>query len=115
MIYCQDDDVILHCNTKTHADQLLKLVHQRMDSVGLELHPQKTKIVYCRDYKRKEKHPTVKFDFLGYSFQPRTAYSKKKGNLFLGYDCAISIDSRKQFIEIIINILEIYIFSSTII
>ena len=93
------DDVILHCNTKTHAEQLLKLVHQRMDSVGLELHPQKTKIVYCRDYKRKEKHPTVKFDFLGYSFQPRTAYSKKKGNLFLGYDCAISIDSRKQIAD----------------
>jgi len=93
------DDVILHCNTKTHAEQLLKLVHQRMDSVGLELHPQKTKIVYCRDYKRKEKHPTVKFDFLGYSFQPRTAYSKKKGNLFLGYDCAISIDSRKRIAD----------------
>lgn len=93
------DDVILHCNTKTHAEQLLKLVHQRMDSVGLELHPQKIKIVYCRDYKRKEKHPTVKFDFLGYSFQPRTAYSKKKGNLFLGYDCAISIDSRKRIAD----------------
>ncbi len=93
------DDVILHCNTKAHAEQLLKLVHQRMDSVGLELHPEKTKIVYCRDYKRKEKHPTVKFDFLGYSFQPRTAYSKKKGNLFLGYDCAISIASRKRIAD----------------
>jgi group II intron reverse transcriptase/maturase len=93
------DDVILHCNTKTHAEQTLKSVHQRMGSVGLELHPQKTKIVYCRDYKRKGNHPTVKFDFLGYSFQPRTAYSKKKGNLFLGYDCAISIGSRKRIAD----------------
>lgn len=90
------DDVILHCNTKSHAERLLNLVHQRMGSVGLGLHPQKTKIVYCRDHRRKEKYPTVKFDFLGYSFQPRTAHSKKKGKLFLGYDCAISISSRKR-------------------
>jgi RNA-directed DNA polymerase len=93
------DDVILHCNTKAHAEQILQLVHQRMASVGLELHPQKTKIVYCRDYRRKEKYPRVKFDFLGYSFQPRTAYSKKKGNLFIGYDCAISISSRKRIAD----------------
>lgn len=91
------DDVILHCNTKAHAEQILQLVHQRMESVGLELHPKKTKIVYCRDNRRREKYPIVKFDFLGYSFQPRTAYSKKK--LFLGYDCAISISSRKRIAD----------------
>jgi RNA-directed DNA polymerase len=93
------DDVIVHCNTKTHAEQLLNLVHQRMESVGLELHPKKTKIVYCRDYRRKEKHPIVKFDFLGYSFQPRTAFSKKTKKLFIGYDCAISISSRKRIAD----------------
>mgnify|MGYP003641799431 FL=1 len=91
--------MILHCNTKARAEQLLNLVHQRMESVGLELHPQKTKIVYCRDYKRKGNHPTVKFDFLGYSFQPRTACSKKKRKLFIGYDCAISIGSRKRIAD----------------
>ena len=90
------DDVIVHCKSKVHSEQLLKSLHQRMNSVGLELHPQKTKIVYCRDYRRKGKHPIVKFDFLGYSFQPRTAYSKKRGNLFIGFDCAISISSRKR-------------------
>ena len=93
------DDVILHCNTKAQAAQILHLVHKRMESVGLELHPQKTKIVYCRDYKRKGKYPEVKFDFLGYSFQPRTAFSKKKKTLFLGYDCAISISSRKRIAD----------------
>lgn len=77
------DDVIVHCKSKVHSEQLLKSLHQRMNSVGLELHPQKTKIVYCRDYRRKGKHPIVKFDFLGYSFQPRTAYSKKKRGIFL--------------------------------
>jgi RNA-directed DNA polymerase len=93
------DDVIMHCKSKVHAERILQLIHQRMESVGLELHPQKTKIVYCRDHRRKEKHPTVKFDFLGYSFQPRTAFSKKLGKLFLGYDCAISIRSRRQIAD----------------
>jgi RNA-directed DNA polymerase len=93
------DDVIIHCKSKVHTERILHLVHQRMESVGLELHPKKTKIVYCRDHRRKGKYKTVKFDFLGYSFQPRTAFSKKKGGLFLGYDCAISISSRKRIAE----------------
>ena len=95
--YCRyADDIIVHCNTKSHAENLLRLIQDRLASTGLELHPEKTKIVYCRDYRRKGNHKTVKFDFLGYSFQPRSAQSKKNGNLFLGYDCAISISSRKQ-------------------
>lgn len=93
------DDVIVHCKNKAHTEHVLKLIHQRMDSVGLELHPDKTKVVYCRDYRRKEEHPIVKFDFLGYSFQPRSAFSKRNGRMFLGYDCAISISSRKQIAD----------------
>ena len=93
------DDIIIHCKSKVHAEQILQAIHQRMESVGLELHPTKTKIVYCRDHRRKGKHQTVRFDYLGYSFQPRTAFSKKKGKLFLGYDCAISISSRKRIAD----------------
>jgi len=93
------DDAILHCISKSHAEQTLEKVQQRVKACGLELHPDKTKIVYCRDYRRKGKHEIVKFDFLGYSFQPRTAKSKKTGNLFLGYDCAISISSRKRIAD----------------
>ncbi len=93
------DDVIIHCKSLVHAEQILKKVHRRMESVGLELHPKKTKIVYCRDFRRKGKYQTVKFDFLGYSFQPRTAYSKKTKKLFIGYDCAISISSRKRIAD----------------
>jgi RNA-directed DNA polymerase len=89
------DDVIVHCKSKVHSEQLLKSLHQWMDSVGLELHPQKTKIVYCQDYRTKGKQIIVKFDFLGYSFQPRAAYSQR-GNLFIVFDCAISISSRKR-------------------
>jgi len=91
-----DDDVIVHCKSKVHAEQTLTAIRNRMNSVGLELHPGKTKIVYCRDYRRQGKHPLVKFDFLDYSFQPRTIKSKKGKGLFLGFDCAISISSRKR-------------------
>jgi len=93
------DDVIIHCVSKTHAEHLLKSIHERMQSVGLELHPQKTKIVYCKDFRRKGKYPTVKFDFLGFSFQPRMTKSKKTKGLFLGFDCAISIRSRKRIAD----------------
>lgn len=93
------DDVIIHCVSKAQAEQLLKSLQERMNSVGLELHPQKTKIVYCKDYRRKDKYPVVKFDFLGYSFQPRTTKSKKTKGLFLGFDCAISISSRKRIAD----------------
>lgn len=93
------DDAILHCQSKVHAEQLLNAIRERMEVCGLELHPEKTKLVYCRDYRRQDKYPVVKFDFLGYSFQPRTAKSKKIGKLFLGYDCAISISSKKRIAD----------------
>ena len=93
------DDAILHCRSKVQADYVLRNLGKRMLSCGLELHPEKTKIVYCRDYRRQEKHENVKFDFLSYSFQPRTTKSPKTGKLFLGYDCAISISSKKRIAE----------------
>ena len=93
------DDAIIHCKSKAHAERVLNRLHQRMNDCELELHPEKTKLVYCRDFKRQGNYKTVKFDFLGYSFQPRTAKSKRTGKLFLGYDCAISISSRKRLAD----------------
>jgi group II intron reverse transcriptase/maturase len=93
------DDAIIHCKGKAHADRVLKHLEARMTECGLELHPKKTKLVYCRDYKRQGKYKTVQFEFLGYSFQPRTTKSKRTGKLFLGYDCAISISSRKRLAD----------------
>jgi len=93
------DDVIIHCKSKHQAESLLIAIKNRMQNIGLELHPKKTKIVYCKDYRRQKKYPTVKFDFLGYSFQPRTSVSKKTKRLFLGFDCAISIKSRKHIAD----------------
>lgn len=93
------DDAIIHCKSKAHAERVLSRLLQRMKACELELHPEKTKLVYCRDFKRQGTFKTVKFDFLGYSFQPRTAKSKHTGKLFLGYDCAISISSRKRLAD----------------
>jgi len=93
------DDAIIHCMSQEQAEHILRLLDARLKSCGLELHPDKTKIVYCKDYRRKKKYQMVKFDFLGYSFQPRTTPSKKTGKLFLGYDCAISISSRKRIAD----------------
>jgi len=93
------DDVIVHCKSQQQAEQILKQINQRMNNIGLELHPEKTRIVYCKDYRRKGNYPVVKFDYLGYSFQPRTTKSRKNKGLFLGFDCAISISSRKRIAD----------------
>ena len=93
------DDAILHCRTKAEAEQTLKVLDERMKVCGLELHPDKTKLVYCRDYRRRDPYEIVKFDFLGYSFQPRSTKSKQTGKLFLGFDCAISISSKKRIAD----------------
>jgi len=93
------DDAILHCRNKVQAEEVLESLKERMLKCGLELHPEKTKLVYCKDYRRQENHELVKFDFLGYSFQPRSTKSKRTGNLFVGFDCAISISSKKRIAD----------------
>ena len=93
------DDVIVNCKSQKHAEQILEAIKNRMQRIGLELHPEKTKIVYCKDYRRKGTYPQVKFDFLGYSYQPRTSKSNRSKGLYLGYDCGISISSRKRIAD----------------
>lgn len=65
------DDIVIHCSSKQEAETLLDNLRIRMQSIGLELHPEKTKIVYCKNYQRKEEHDNNSFTFLSYSFQPR--------------------------------------------
>lgn len=93
------DDVIIHCSSKAQAELILSEIHKRMHDVKLELHPTKTKIVRCSSYGKKDKHTEIAFDFLGYTFQPRSGVSRKSKKLFIGYDCAISKSSRKEIAE----------------
>ena len=89
------DDVILPCDSKEEAEQALAAVKIRLESVGLKLNEEKTRIVYCKDYSRKEDHPHVQFGFLGYSFQPRVAQSiKHRGTQFTTFTPEISKENR---------------------
>jgi len=70
------DDIVIHCSSKEEAEQLLEKLKARIQQYELELHPEKTKIVYCKNYLRNEKHDNNSFTFLSYSFQPRTVKDK---------------------------------------
>ncbi len=92
------DDIIVHCTTKEEAEQVLAAIHERMTECHLRLHEVKTKIVFCKKYKKQSTHSTVKFDFLGFSFMPRPT-ALKGGRMILGYDCAISQSSESRIID----------------
>jgi RNA-directed DNA polymerase len=84
------DDIIVHCNSKTEAEHLLSSIRQRLQGFELELHPEKTKLVYCQNYQRKEAHEHNSFTFLSYSFQPRVkANLRFKDRKFMVFDAAI--------------------------
>jgi RNA-directed DNA polymerase len=83
------DDIIVHCRAKWEAELVRVGVTARLKECGLELHPEKTKIVYCKDANRQETHPHEQFDFLGYTFRPRAAVNRK-GKLFCSFSPAIS-------------------------
>jgi RNA-directed DNA polymerase len=83
------DDVVLHCRTRWRAEVILSSLQERLNDCKLELHPQKTKIVYCKDSKRKGDHEWIAFDFLGFTFRPRKAMSKTR-HVFTGFRPAIS-------------------------
>ena len=60
----------------------------RLRDCGLELHPEKTRVVYCKDSNRKGSYENVQFDFLGYTFRPRCEQSRV-GNRFTAFSPAI--------------------------
>jgi RNA-directed DNA polymerase len=73
------DDAICHCKTLEQAQHVLAALKQRFTECHLELHPQKTRVVYCKDDNRHDEYPDHSFDFLGYTFRPREAkYRGKK-------------------------------------
>ena len=89
------DDGLLHCNSEYEAANLQEAVGKRLRECGLDLHPEKTKIVYCRDANRKGRYPVTQFVFLGYVFRGRLAKSKA-GKYFNSFSPAISRSSAKH-------------------
>jgi RNA-directed DNA polymerase len=88
------DDAVVHCATKAEAKEVLAAVAERMSEVGLALHPQKTRIVYCKDATRRGDHEPTSFTFLGYGFRARKARSKD-GRYFISFLPAMSPEALK--------------------
>jgi RNA-directed DNA polymerase len=85
------DDAVVHCRAYSEASQVLAALNARMEQVGLRLHPDKTRIVYCRDGRRRRAwNGPVSFDFLGYTFRARRMRNKRTGQIYTGFGPAIS-------------------------
>jgi len=88
------DDALCHCRTKEEAEDLKAALEQRFAECRLELHPEKTKIVYCKDDDRRLEYPCTRFDFLGYTFRPRRS-KNRWGKYFINFSPAISNQAAK--------------------
>ena len=89
------DDAVIHCVSEHQARKVLAALQERMAEVGLELHPDKTRIVYCKDSNRRGSHEHTSFTFLGFTFRPRQA-RRKDGVQFTSFLPAISKDALKK-------------------
>ena len=83
------DDAVFHCKTEAEAKALKTAIGERLVCCGLELHPEKTQIVYCKDDNRQRDYPNTKFDFLGYTFRSRQSRNKR-GQYFVNFSPAVS-------------------------
>jgi hypothetical protein len=90
------DDAVIHCSSQAQAEKLLSNLDNRLKECGLEMHPEKSKIIYCKDTKRPRKYPNTSFTFLGYTFRPRYARGgDRNGKAFLGFQPAVSQEALK--------------------
>lgn len=93
--YC--DDVVVHCVSERRARLVRDAIAARLEQCGgLQLHPDKTRIVYCKDANRRGSHEHESFDFLGYEFRPRLAVNRRTGQWFTNFTPAISASARKR-------------------
>ena len=89
------DDAVVHCVSERQARHVLTAIGERMRQVGLTLHPQKTRIVYCQDDSRRGSHEHVEFTFPGFTFRERTAQARD-GKMFRSFLPAISKQALKR-------------------
>jgi RNA-directed DNA polymerase len=89
------DDAICHCRSEAQAQKLRQALEQRLAECGLQLHPQKTKVIYCQDANRPGAYPQRSFDFLGYTFRPRSSRNRD-GQHFVNFLPAVSKQAAKR-------------------
>ena len=89
------DDAVVHCRSERQACMVAQAIGERMEQVGLRLHPDKTRIVYCQDGTRRGSHEHVSFTYLGFTFRAR-GMRTRHGKVFTGFGPAISKDALKK-------------------
>lgn len=89
------DDAVMHCVSERQAREVLRALRNRMVEVGLELHPDKTRIVYCKDQRRRGSNEHTAFTFLGFTFRARKNRDRK-GAQFLSFTPAVSKEALKK-------------------
>lgn len=89
------DDAVVHCHSREQAEEVMRAIASRLDECGLMMHPEKSKIVYCKDGNRTLAYPNVQFTFLGFTFRPREAMSRYN-RLFTSFLPAASNDALKR-------------------
>ncbi len=89
------DDMVIHCRTYEQAQELLEAITGRLTECNLTVHPEKTKIVYCKDGKLRMKYTDTRFKFLGFDFRSRVARSNT-GKLFLEFGPGISREAERE-------------------
>lgn len=87
------DDGILHCRSEVEAASLREQLAVRLAECGLELHPEKTRVVYCKDSRRTQAYENIQFDFLGYTFRPRRVVDRH-GHIRTGFTPAVSTQAQ---------------------
>ncbi|BAV07727.1 group II intron reverse transcriptase/maturase [Filimonas lacunae] len=94
------DDAIIHCRNMKEAESLKAALYERLKACGLELHPEKTQVVYCKDSNRRQKGmKQMSFDFLGYTFKPRLARNSQRGEWFTNWLPGVSNKSMRSMNE----------------
>ncbi len=88
------DDAVCHCRSQSQAQALIEDLWRRFAQCGLELHPQKTRVVYCKDADRRGNHAQTSFDFLGFTFRPRLS-KNRWGKTFVNFSPAVSAKAGK--------------------
>jgi RNA-directed DNA polymerase len=89
------DDILVHCRTRDEAERVRQAVQERLARCKLEVHPSKTKIVYCKDSNRRASGPENSFEFLSFTFRPRRARNRR-GEYFVSFSPAISRRAAKR-------------------
>jgi RNA-directed DNA polymerase len=88
------DDIVVHCRSEAQAQFIRRQIEERLRRCKLEAHPEKTKIVYCKDDDRRGSHEHERFDFLGYTFRPRPS-KNRRGKFFVNFSPAMSDKAAK--------------------